>query len=172
MRTAQDNVFGTRFWQPAVSLANASGFTSPLGRAICFDTKVQGGCEIVIRRTAEALIARLKADKILDSKTPEKVSSTAQAAGIIRSLIAGGTITEGEALDQFLSKRRDYLLNVAAAKKAKGDTVTAAYLTSSAGYRIKTFSTMLDAGNLNLNGELAVNGQMVAGMAAEQSAVH
>ena len=55
MSNAQEGVFSENFWEPAKKLAEKIGICSPLGKAIFYDTKIQGGLNTVLSRTIDAL---------------------------------------------------------------------------------------------------------------------
>jgi hypothetical protein len=53
MVAAQDQVFDTNFYRPAVDVWQSQGLKSPLALACLYDTRIQGGLGDVIRKTQE-----------------------------------------------------------------------------------------------------------------------
>jgi hypothetical protein len=75
----------------------------------------------------------------------------------------GEKYTEQEFLQVFLDNRKDRLLELAAKNREKGLETDAKYLEKTADYRINSFKTIVDSGNLNLEGKLNINGNTVQG---------
>jgi hypothetical protein len=106
MQNAQDQVFISNYWEPANKIAEGLGIDSAIGKAIFFDTKVQGG----LRNIA----SRLK-KWVTEQRIP---------------------VTEIEKLEKFLDLRKDYLEDIAKKREGLGDKITATYLRNSIKSRI------------------------------------
>jgi Domain of unknown function (DUF4157)/Glycosyl hydrolase family 46 len=55
MGRAQDFVFSEKYWKPAQKAANDAGITSALGKAIFYDTNIQGGLKTILKKTKQRL---------------------------------------------------------------------------------------------------------------------
>ncbi len=127
MQIAQDMVFSQGYWDPAVKAAQKSSIQSPLGYAMLYDTKIQGGMESCMK-TAQA-----------------------KCGGNIGDKISGKEITELDFLKAFNDAREERLEAIAVAAEAKGETVKANAVRGSK-YRCRAFRALLAAGNLNVAG--------------------
>lgn len=127
MKDAQDMVFNVGYWKPAVQAASGAGIESPLGLALLYDTKIQGGMESLMDKTRAAL------------------------GGDIGAKVGEKTIDEQSFLKKFTELRADRLENLAKAAEAKGEKARANALRSST-YRCRGFLALIEAGNLNVAG--------------------
>lgn len=73
--------------------------------------------------------------------------------------LKGKEYSEQEYLQIYLEERKARLLRIAESKRKKGDEATAKALESSADYRISALKALVDAGNLDLTGEVKVRGK-------------
>jgi uncharacterized protein YgiM (DUF1202 family) len=127
MQIAQDMVFSQGYWDPAVKAAQKSSIQSPLGYAMLYDTKIQGGMEACMK-TAQA-----------------------KCGGKVGDKINGREIAEIDFLKAFNEAREERLEAIAVAAEAKGELVKAKAVRGSK-YRCQAFRKLLEAGNLNVSG--------------------
>jgi uncharacterized protein YgiM (DUF1202 family) len=127
MKDAQDMVFNQGYWKPAVKAAAGAGIQSPLGLALLYDTKIQGGMETLMDRTRAAL------------------------GGDVGDKVGEKTIDEQTFLKVFVEKRAARLEDIAKSAEAKGETVRARAVRGSV-YRCNGFMALIEANNLNVAG--------------------
>jgi len=106
MERAQTSVFTKHYWAPAIKVAQELEIDSTIGRAIFFDTQVQGGLRTITNKL----------------RTWIKTETTAP--------------DEARMLEKFLDLREAYLERTAASKEKAGDKTTARYLRNSIAARI------------------------------------
>jgi peptidoglycan hydrolase-like protein with peptidoglycan-binding domain len=141
MRTAQDSVFVEKYWNPAIQKAIDLNLKSPLAFACFYDTGVQGGLNDCIERTKNKL---------------------------------GNSISdEQKYLKTFLQCRQERLLELAQAQIESGNPrkmKNGQMLKNAARNRVGSLLKLAEAGNLDLVGEMDINGHKVKGRAGEQPA--
>lgn len=142
MREAQEIIFAQNFYQPSVESARQYRLSTPLGLACLYDTRIQGGLDIVANRTRNRL-GGLPGDIGKDSHP----------------------IREADWLLVFLDEREIRLLRLADQSAARGDHVNANALRVSA-FRVEELRKLLLVGNLDLAGELVMRGQRIGGITA------
>ncbi len=143
MHEAQEMIFSQNFYQPSAQSALRYRLQTPLGLACLYDTRIQGGMEIVANRTRNRL-GGLPGDIGKDQKP----------------------IREAEWLLVFLDEREIRLLRLAEQNAARGDHANANALRVST-FRVEELRKLLLAGNLDLSGELVVRRQRIRGILAE-----
>ncbi|HSP05649.1 MAG TPA: chitosanase, partial [Acidobacteriota bacterium] len=135
MSQAQDEVFDEMYWNPAMDAARKAGVESPLGKALLYDTAINSGPDNL--------------NKIIAS-TQEK--------------LAGKDYSEEEFLKAFSEERKDFILDAANRYRGKGDAGTADMLVHVASdWRMDYWNKWLDAGNLQLTGDLKIYKQTIHG---------
>lgn len=134
MAEAQDELFANNFYQPVVNRAKALGLKTALGVACLYDTRIQGGMDIVITAVSEKL-------------------------GVSK---VGGSVDETTWLRTFLDEREARLHRLADRREAENKQLDAQMLRNST-FRVTELRNLLDAGNLNLAGEFTVRGKPVRG---------
>ena len=127
MQVAQDMIFNDVYWEPAVKAAGNNGITTPLGFALLYDTKIQGGMESVMSR------------------------ARAQLGGGIGDIVGEKEITEQAFLLAYAQQRKARLLGLAKSAQDKGKTTRAKALRVSV-YRCTGFIELIEADNLNVEG--------------------
>jgi hypothetical protein len=142
MHEAQEMVFAQNFYQPSIESARHYRLNTPLGLACLYDTRIQGGIDIVANRTRDRL-GGLPGDIGKDSNP----------------------IREADWLLVFLDEREIRLLRLANQAAARGDQVNANALRIST-FRVEELRKLLLAGNLDLAGELVMRGQRIGGITA------
>lgn len=138
MKTAQDTVFIEKYWNPALQKAVNENLKSPLAFACFYDANVQGGLDSCIERTKNKL----------------------------------GNTNSGEQkyVQTFLQSRKERLLEIAEVQINSGNPVkikNGKMLQSAAKNRVGSLQKLADANNLNLVGEMDINGTKVKGRNAE-----
>jgi hypothetical protein len=144
MQQAQDSVFESDYYQPAVSQARRHNISTPLGLACIYDTMVQGGLYILLPRVTQRL------------------------GGAIGEAGAEGIIDEESWIGTFLDLREQRLLDLAAQSTAAGDALNARALRNSA-FRVREFRKLLESGNLSLQGELRIRDETVLGIQRDET---
>ena len=142
MHDAQEMIFSQNFYRPSVESAGHYRLNTPLGLACLYDTRIQGGIDIVANRTRNRL-GGLPGDIGKDSNP----------------------IREADWLLVFLDEREIRLLRLAQQSAARGDQTNANALRIST-FRVKELRKLLLAGNLDLAGELVMRGQRIGGITA------
>jgi hypothetical protein len=142
MHEAQELIFAQNFYQPSVESARQYRLGTPLGLACLYDTRIQGGLDIVANRTRDRL-GGLVGDIGKDSNP----------------------IREADWLLVFLDEREIRLLRLANQSATRGDGVNANALRVST-FRVEELRKLLLAGNLDLAGQLTVRGQRIGGITA------
>ncbi len=127
MQTAQDMVFRQGYWNPAVTAAQNQGISSPLGYAMLYDTKIQGGMENCLEK------------------------ARAKCGGGVGARVGNKVITETEFLKVFNDEREARLEALAQSAESKNELTRARALRGSK-YRCVAFRQLLEAGNLNVSG--------------------
>jgi nucleoid-associated protein YgaU len=127
MQLAQDQVFGSRYWDPAVTRAKGANIQSPLGYAMLYDTQIQGGL-------AECM-----------------TTATTQVGGTPGQKVGDREITELSFLQAFNDAREARLIRLADRAANEGKTQRANALRNST-YRTRAFRSLLNAGNLQVAG--------------------
>lgn len=138
MRTAQDTIFIEKYWNPAIQKAIDENLKSPLAFACFYDTNVQGGLDNCIGRTKNKL----------ENSNP----------------------TEQKYIQTFLKSRQERLLELADKQLVSGDPTVrqnGQMLKNSSKNRVGSLIKLADAKNLNLLGEMDINGTKVTGRSAE-----
>ena len=139
MQVAQDMVFRKGYWDPAVQAAQGGGLQSPLGFALLYDTKIQGGME-------DCMLA-----------------ASSKCGGNVGAKVGDKIVTELNFLKAFNDAREERLEGIAvgceekAAKPAtKADEArqlrVRAQAIRASKYRCRAFRKLLEAGNLNVAG--------------------
>ena len=146
MNEAQDEVFGQKYYQPVIKLAQQYNVTTPLGLAVMYDTYIQGGLHQRLLNTSE------------------------QLGGKIGKLGRQGTISEAGWIATFLAARRAFLLRLSERYAAKGDSANANALRIST-FRVDELEKLLTSNNLGLEEPLRVRNQPVVALRHEQTAV-
>ncbi|CAG0933335.1 Peptidoglycan L-alanyl-D-glutamate endopeptidase CwlK [Thermoflexales bacterium] len=127
MQVAQDLIFSEGYWNPAVKAAQKTGIQSPLGFAMLYDTKIQGGMESCM------------------------ATARTKCGGDVGAKIDNKTISEIDFLKAFNDAREERLEAIAVAAEAKGE-LTKAKAVRGSKYRCRAFRKLLEAGNLNVAG--------------------
>jgi Glycosyl hydrolase family 46/Bacterial SH3 domain len=147
MSQAQDAVFSEKYWKPATAIAKQSGVNSALGKAIFYDTHIQGGLDSVLKATKARLKGKQYSEQeFLDIFLEERKKRLHNIAGAKRtkaaSLPAGG--------------KKTTLLN------------DAKMLDNSAKNRVGALETLVESGNLGLvgdeKGKINVGSTKIAGL--------
>lgn len=144
MAQAQDDVFEKVYYQPAIDHANRVGVHSPLGLACLYDTKVQGGLEIV---------SNLVADRL--------------GATIIGQIGINGQVDEASWIKTFLEEREARLNRLANIAAAEGRPMQAQALRISV-FRVQELRKLAEANNWGLTGRFLVRGLEIMGLTAQQ----
>ncbi len=139
MVEAQDRIFDRYFYQPAVEKARQLNVRSPLGLAIVYDNRIQGGLTTV----QNAVIARLGGN-----------------------IIGQNNLEEDEWIAVSLDEREAYLNRIADRAEAEGRTSDANALRIST-YRVRSLHALAEAGNYTLTGTFQVHGHTVKGLSPE-----
>jgi hypothetical protein len=142
MHEAQEMIFAQNFYQPSIESAHQYRLQTPLGLACLYDTRIQGGLDIVANRTRDRL-----------GGLPGHIGKDSNP------------IREADWLLVFLDEREIRLLRLANQSAARGDQVNANALRVST-FRVEELRKLLLAGNLDLAGELVVRGQRIGGITA------
>lgn len=138
MITAQDSVFIEKYWNPATQKAMDQNLKSPLAFACFYDTNVQGGLDNCIERT------KIK----LGNSSPN----------------------EQKYVQTFLQSRRERLMQIAQVQINSGNArkiKNGQMLKNSAKNRVGSLLKLADDNNLNLIGEMDINGSKVKGRGNE-----
>jgi peptidoglycan hydrolase-like protein with peptidoglycan-binding domain len=138
MHTAQDSVFIENYWNPAIQKAIDENLKSPLAFLCFYDTNVQGGLANCIERTK---------NKIANTQSGEQ-----------------------KYVQIFLQSRKERLLEIAERQINSGNPTkikNGKMLQSAAKNRIGSLIKLADNGNLNLVGEMDINGTKVKGRNTE-----
>ncbi len=141
MRAAQHDSFGDDYYVPAKTAATAHGLRSPLGISMLYDTNIQGGMGLILKRTVRKL----------GGKVGDK------------------GITEVQFLNEFNARRKARLLALANSQELRGKAANGRALRNSA-KRCDELQALLDADNLTLAGKFAIKGTPVEGLLAEEAA--
>ncbi|HSD82642.1 MAG TPA: DUF4157 domain-containing protein, partial [Anaerolineae bacterium] len=96
MQVAQDLIFSQGYWDPAVKAAQKGSIQSPLGFAMLYDTKIQGGMEACMKKANE------------------------KCKGNIGAKVEGKAVTELDFLKAFNDAREERLEAIAVAAEAAG----------------------------------------------------
>jgi hypothetical protein len=136
MSAAQDAVFDRFYYQPAISKARQCNLTSPLGLAVTYDTRIQGGWTQVLERLA----ARLGG-----------------------SVVGQNGITEERWIAVFLEEREAWLYEIANHADANGDAASANALRIST-FRVRELKALAVAGNYALAGPFTCRGWNLPGI--------
>lgn len=139
MVQAQDDVFATQFYNPAVAKAQQVGLKTPLGVAIMYDTFVQhgpGGANFLVGLTQKA------------------------AGGDIGQ--AG--IDEQGWLGVFLNEREALLNRLGDKSERNGDPASARALRAST-FRVRELRQLWTANNFGLEGQFTVRTHQITGLA-------
>lgn len=162
MSVAQEEAFKTGYWDPAMTRAGGVGITTPLGKALLYDTEIQHG------GGGNASIL---------SKTKTKMG------GNVGDVVSGKKIEELAFLKEFLAQRKQRLLDNAKSNrdkaaeeraagneaKAKQQEANANALENAANVsRVPAWQALLDSGDLQLTGGadgfLEVRGVPIVGL--------
>jgi hypothetical protein len=147
MSEAQDAVFSEKYWKPATATAKQAGVSSALGKAIFYDTQIQGGLDSVLKATKARLKGKQYTEQeFLDIFLEERKKRLHNIATARRTkaaqLPAGG--------------KKNTLLN------------DAKMLDNSAKNRVGALETLVESGNLGLvgdeKGKINVGGTKIAGL--------
>jgi hypothetical protein len=138
MIDAQDSVFEQFYYQPAIAKAQQCALSSPLGLAVIYDIRIQGGWSQVLAR----LTARLG-----------------------NSVIGQNGITEEQWIAIFLDEREAWLNDIANNADARGETANANALRIST-FRVRELRNLSQAENYGLVGPFTVRGWNLAGLPA------
>lgn len=141
MSLAQDEVFEQNFYRPVVERARQMGLRTALGLACLYDTRIQGGLDIVIPAVVQKL----------------GVSAAGQSG-------PAGPVDEPAWIRAFLDEREAWLNRLAAKRQSENKTTDAQMLRTST-FRVRELRRLLDAGNLGLAGTFTVRGQRIDGLA-------
>jgi hypothetical protein len=142
MHEAQEMIFAQNFYRPSVESAGHYRLQTPLGLACLYDTRIQGGLDIVANRTRDRL-----------GGLPGHIGKDSNP------------IREADWLLVFLDEREIRLLRLANQAAARGDQANANALRIST-FRVEELRKLLLAGNLDLAGQLTVRGQRIGGITA------
>ena len=146
MSAAQDSVFDSNFYQPAIQRAQDLGIKTPLGLACIYDTRIQGGLKTVLGGIA----AKLGGEGLIGKSGP------------------AGVITEDVWIDTFLNEREAFLNRIANKAESEGRSADANALRISV-FRVQELRTLAQTGNYGLSGQFKVRGQTVPGIGAGSS---
>ncbi len=141
MEEAQDAIFDQNFYQPAINRAKTTHVSTPLGLACLYDTKIQGGMDIVLKEVTNKL------------------------GGTIGETGPNGPIDEETWIRVFLDLREARLHRLADRYEAEGNEINAKWLRTSI-FRVDEHRKLLQMDNLNLEGNLLIRGQSVSGISA------
>jgi len=139
MIESQDRIFDRYFYQPAVDKARELNVRSPLGLALIYDNRIQGGLTTV----QNAVIAWLGGN-----------------------IIGQNGLEEDEWIAVSLDEREAYLNRLADQAEADGRDADAKALRTSA-YRVHSLRALAGAGNYTLIGTFQVHGHTVKGLSPE-----
>ena len=139
MSDAQDEIFDQYYYQPAIAKAQQCAVSSPLGLAIIYDIRIQGGWSQVLAR----LTARLGS-----------------------SVVGQNGITEEQWISIFLDEREAWLNEIANNADARGDTANGNALRIST-FRVRELRNLAQAGNYGLSGTFTVRGWNLTGLPAQ-----
>ncbi len=140
MVEAQDSVFDQFYYQPAIAKAQQCALTSPLGLAVVYDIRIQGGWSQVLAR----LTARLG-----------------------NSVVGQNGTTEEQWIAVFLEEREAWLNEIANNADARGETANANALRIST-FRVRELRNLAQSGNYGLAGSFTVRGWNLTGLSAAQ----
>lgn len=138
MHIAQDSVFIEKYWNPAIQKSIEENLKSPLAFLCFYDTNVQGGLDSCIERTK---------NKLVNTQPSEQ-----------------------KYVQTFLKSRRERLLEIAERQINSGKPTkvrNGQMLKNSAKHRVGSLIKLAEAGNLNLVGEMDINGTKVKGRNTE-----
>ncbi|KAF0106463.1 MAG: chitosanase [Anaerolineaceae bacterium] len=138
MTDAQDAVFDRFYYQPAISKVQQCHLASPLGLAVAYDTRIQGGWLQVLNRLA----ARLGG-----------------------SVVGQNGIEEDRWIAVYLEEREAWLYEIAQRAENNGDPSSANALRIST-FRVRELKTLAAAGNYALAGPFTVRGWNLPGIPA------
>jgi hypothetical protein len=141
MVDAQDSVFNQFYYQPAITRAQQCALSSPLGLAVIYDIRIQGGWSQVLAR----LTARLGS-----------------------SVVGQNGITEEQWIAVFLDEREAWLNEIANNADVRGDTANGNALRIST-FRVRELSNLSQAGNYGLVGPFTVRGWSLPGLPPTQT---
>lgn len=143
MSEAQDSVFDSNFYQPAIQRAQELGIKTPLGLACIYDTRIQGGFKYVL----------------------DYVASKLGGEGKVGNLGNAGVIEEDVWINTFLNEREAYLNRLGNKAEAEGRTADAKALRTST-FRVSEIRIQAQARNYGLTGQFKVRGQTINGVGA------
>lgn len=138
MSQAQDAVFDSRYYQPAVRIAIQYSVSTPLGLACIYDTMLQGGLMSILEDT-QSILGR----------------------------IGEHGIEEESWLATFLDQREAFLNRIANNHEVQGKHASAQMLRTSI-FRVRELRTLLQSGNMGLEGELMIRQIRIPGIAHPQ----
>lgn len=136
MVEAQDEVFDKFYYQPAITKAQQCALSSPLGLAVIYDIRIQGGWSQVLA----LLTARLG-----------------------NNVVGQNGINEEQWISVFLAERETWLYEIANNADARGDTATGNALRIST-FRVRELRNIAQSGNYGLTGSFAVRGWNLTGL--------
>ena len=136
MLEAQDSIFEQFYYQPAISKAQQCNLASPLGLAVAYDTRIQGGWNQVLARLTVLLGG---------------------------SVVGQNGIEEEEWITTFLNERETWLYEIAQHAEDDGDAVSANALRIST-FRVRELKALAQAGNYGLAGPFKVRGFNLPGL--------
>ncbi len=149
MNEAQDDVFAEGFYTPVIGQARALGLATPLGLACLYDTRIQhggGGLEFILGLTNSG-----------HGPPPGE-------GGLPEATWLGAFLDEREGLlNRLAAKRQQEAESAAEAGRRRSLQQTAEALRIST-FRVRELRTLLQAGNLGLQGPLTIRGQSVTGL--------
>jgi hypothetical protein len=140
MLDAQDSIFDKYYYQPAIAKALQCALSSPLGLAIVYDIRIQGGWQQVLDRL------------------------TVRLGG---SVVGQNGITEEQWISGFLEEREAWLNEIANNADARGDTATGNALRIST-FRVRELRNLAQSGNYGLSGSFKVRTWNLTGLPAIQ----
>lgn len=140
MAQAQDEVFEMDYYRPAIDQANRVGVQTPLGLACLYDTKIQGGMEIV----SDLVAGRL-------------------GATMIGQIGINGQVDEPLWIKTFLDEREARLNRLANLAAGEGKAIQAQALRISV-FRVQELRKLVTAGNWGLTGRFLVRGLGIVGL--------
>jgi hypothetical protein len=143
MSDAQDSVFDSNFYQPAIQRAQELGIRTPLGLACIYDTRIQGGFKYVF----------------------EAVANKLGGGGVVGATGNAGVIEEDVWINTFLNEREAYLNRLANKAESDGRTADAKALRTST-FRVTEIRTQAQARNFGLTGQFKIRGQTINGIGA------
>ncbi|MDJ0754335.1 MAG: NBR1-Ig-like domain-containing protein [Ardenticatenaceae bacterium] len=149
MQAAQDDLFATHFYNPAVTKAAEIGLQTPLGLACLYDTRIQhgtGGANFLIGLTSENF-------------SPPPAASTIDEAAWLHAFL-----NEREALlNRLADKREAEAAQTADPQRKRSLQLTARALRIST-FRAQELQQLLNSGNLQLKGNFRVRGLQIQGL--------